>query len=132
MALDAMKQEWLRFKHDCPGERFENHRRRMTHAPEWHRVARVVGGVLLVLLGIAMCFLPGPGLLVILFGLALLAGISPWLARRMDHGEPRLRAWGSEAHRKWDEVPRRTRTVIATVSGMVLGLVLAGVVNAML
>jgi hypothetical protein len=123
MALDAMKQEWLRFKHDRPGERFDNYRRRMSHAPQWKRVLRAIGGGTLVLLGVVFCFLPGPGLLGIAFGLALLAGFSPWLAKRMDRGEPRLRRWTGEKLRAWKHIPKRTRALIGTAVGIAAGLV---------
>lgn len=131
MALDALKQEWLRFKHDRPGERFENHRRRMSHHPHWHRVLRGVAGGTLVVLGIALCFLPGPGLLFLAFGLALVAGMSPWLAHRMDRGEPRMRTWTGEQQRAWKRLPERTRVVIATLTGVFLGLAALVVWDAM-
>lgn len=49
-----------------------------------HRVFRVVAGFTLLLVGILMIFTPGPGWLVILLGLTLLAAELIWARRLMD------------------------------------------------
>ena len=46
------------------------------------RIGAVVAGVILILAGIPMLVLPGPGVLSILLGLSLMAGQFPW-ARRL-------------------------------------------------
>ncbi len=48
------------------------------------RVFRVVAGFTLLLVGILMIFTPGPGWLVILLGLTLLAAEFVWARRLMD------------------------------------------------
>lgn len=54
------------------------------------RVANVVGGLLVVMVGIAMLVLPGPGIAVILIGLALLAPEIPFADRLMENLKSRL------------------------------------------
>jgi Putative transmembrane protein (PGPGW) len=49
------------------------------------RFATLAAGWTLVVAGGLMLFLPGPGLVVILGGLAVLGREAPW-ARRLDHG----------------------------------------------
>jgi uncharacterized protein (TIGR02611 family) len=48
------------------------------------RVAKVVGGFVLLVAGIAMIALPGPGWLTIVAGLAILAGEFIWARRLLD------------------------------------------------
>ena len=48
------------------------------------RIAKIVGGFLLLAAGIAMIALPGPGWLTIAGGLAILAGEFLWARRLLD------------------------------------------------
>jgi uncharacterized protein (TIGR02611 family) len=48
------------------------------------RVSRIVGGFTLLLVGIVMLVTPGPGWVVILLGLGLLAAEFVWARRLMD------------------------------------------------
>ena len=48
------------------------------------RVAKIVGGFVLLVAGIAMIALPGPGWLTIAAGLAILAGEFLWARRLLD------------------------------------------------
>jgi uncharacterized protein (TIGR02611 family) len=48
------------------------------------RLSRIVGGFTLLLIGIVMLITPGPGWLVILLGLGLLAAEFVWAKRLMD------------------------------------------------
>ena len=56
------------------------------------RIARVVGGWTLLAVGAALLVLPGPGLLVIAAGLALLATEYEWAARLLDKVKARIEA----------------------------------------
>jgi putative transmembrane protein PGPGW len=58
------------------------------------RLSRIVGGFTLLLIGVVMLITPGPGWLVILLGLGLLAAEFVWARRLMDrikHGGERVR-----------------------------------------
>ena len=54
------------------------------------RLARMGTGSVLVLAGLAMLVLPGPGFLVIALGLALLARDVPWAARTLERVKQRI------------------------------------------
>jgi uncharacterized protein (TIGR02611 family) len=58
------------------------------------RVFRIVAGFTLLLVGIVMIVTPGPGWLVIFFGLGLLAAEFVWARRLMD----RIRREGERLH----------------------------------
>lgn len=49
------------------------------------RLSRIVGGFTLLLIGVVMLVTPGPGWIVILLGLGLLAAEFVWARRLMDH-----------------------------------------------
>jgi len=57
------------------------------------RVARVVGGFILIIAGIAMLVLPGPGVLTILGGLALIGQEFAWAQRIVDRVKAMLSRW---------------------------------------
>lgn len=82
--------EWLRahfraFLAARSGTRFRRqHRRRQAQPHLLRTILAVAGGLLLVLLGIVMLVTPGPGLLVIAIGAALIAGESRFIARALD------------------------------------------------
>jgi len=82
--------DWLRahlraFLASRSGTRFRRqHRRRQAHPHPARTIFAVVGGVLVFLTGILMLVTPGPGLLVMAIGAALIAGESLLIARWLD------------------------------------------------
>ena len=121
-AVAEMKQEWRQFKHDRPGERFENHRCRMDRHPTWHKVVRAVAGFALIALGVVFCILPGPGTVGIVFGLALLAGMSKSIAHLLDRVEPKLRRGLHRAHEFWRHLSTPRRVLLVAVAAILVGL----------
>jgi len=85
--MSALADEWHQFRADAPGERFGHHYDRACHSSKGARIARLVIGIALIAIGIALLVLPGPGLLVTLFGVALLSAQSKWLAHGLDRAE---------------------------------------------
>jgi hypothetical protein len=57
------------------------------------RIARVVGGFILIIAGMAMLVLPGPGVLTILGGLALIGQEFAWAQRIVDRVKATLSRW---------------------------------------
>lgn len=67
------------------GTRFRRqHRRRQARPHPLRTILAVVGGLLLLLIGTVMLVTPGPGLLVMSAGAALIAGESLLVARWLD------------------------------------------------
>ena len=56
----------------------------------WRRAARILGGTLLSLLGLILLVLPGPGLVVLALGLALLAQDIPFAKNLLEQVQRRL------------------------------------------
>lgn len=76
------------------------------------RIARVVAGFALLLAGVAMLALPGPGWVTIAVGLALLSRDFPWaeksLNRLKDVGTRALaisRDWAHRMRRRFSDAP---------------------------
>jgi hypothetical protein len=86
---------WRDFWRDAPGQRFARRHERLNGGARHPagRVLRAMLGVLLVLVGLVFMALPGPGIVPVLAGLALLAGESRRLAERLDRAEVKVRSW---------------------------------------
>lgn len=79
--------------HSQPGRRFQERYRRM-HAKNtgaWKRCAFFAAGIVLTLVGVFFLAVPGPGIPILVIGLALIAQESKSLARLLDRTEVRLR-----------------------------------------
>jgi uncharacterized protein (TIGR02611 family) len=122
--LTRVKASWKRLIHAPPGVRFQRqhraHRRR--HRNGWSRLATTVGGLVIIAVGIVALPAPGPGLLIIALGAALLARESGPVARWFDRLEVRLRRLIARAVAVW-----RRSTVLEKVLEAAAGLSLAGV-----
>jgi uncharacterized protein (TIGR02611 family) len=79
---------------------------RRTSMDHVRRVARTVSGFTLLLAGLLMIVLPGPGWVTIALGLALLAPHFPWAQRALDRIKDTGRK-GAEISRSWLERLRR-------------------------
>lgn len=93
-AIETVKSYWEDFKAGAPGERFEAfyERRREERSGAWKGVVYVVLGLGLVAVGAVLLVMPGPGLLVVALGLAIIAGESRIMARGLDVTEVKMRA----------------------------------------
>lgn len=65
------------------------------------RVVIAIVGAVVVLLGVAMLVLPGPGLLTIIGGLAILALEFPFAQRWLDAIKREIRKWVDAGKRWW-------------------------------
>lgn len=92
----TLRQKWDEFRALPVGRRFisRNRARRSQPGGLLRTCLLIAGGVGLILAGIAMLVLPGPGLIAIALGAALIAEESRLVARLLD----RLDLWGT---RRW-------------------------------
>jgi hypothetical protein len=102
-------------------------------------MASLTAGPVLFGIGVLFLFVPGPGLPLIVFGLALLAAHSARLANLLDRTEPRLRRAGRHTKRRWHGLPGKAKlgvlfglAALATAAIVLLwqiaGVYLAGLV----
>lgn len=103
-----MREAWKAFRGDRPGERFRNHYRRLRESGSATlRVIALLTGAVLIAGGVILLFLPGPGLLFLVFGLALFAGESRTLAGWLDRAEPPVRRRLAAIRRRWRQISGR-------------------------
>lgn len=84
--LETLRREWRTFRSERVGTRFQRIHRRRAARPSSRpmRIAVMLAGAILVVVGLVMIMLPGPGLLTMLVGVALIAGESLTVARLFD------------------------------------------------
>ena len=121
--VERARGEWRRFRDDPPGRRFRNYRRRLReHGSRALRACGIVCGALLVVAGIAMCFLPGPGVVTLLLGLAMFGGESRRLAGWLDRLEPWLRDKIAAVGRWWRRRSLLSRGALVCLAMAATGL----------
>jgi hypothetical protein len=89
----------LEITQSAPGRRFQERYRRKQSDSAWKRGGFVCVGVVLTLAGIFFLVVPGPGIPILLVGLALLAQTSATVARLLDRSEVKLRRWWKKLRR---------------------------------
>ena len=124
--LDELRKEWHLFRDDAPGERFRNHERRSEQRSRVQRLVYLGLGTLLLAGGVVLLFIPGPGLLLILFGAALFAGESRWLAGQLDRAEPVVRRVAHRALDRWRAASLLARAALVTLVVAVAAAAAAG------
>ncbi len=117
--MSALVQEWRQFRNDPPGERFEHHHDRMKKTgSRAGAVARLLAGIVLIAAGIAMLFIPGPGLIALLFGFGLISGQSKTLARGLDRVEPAIRRTGKRAVHTFKQLSTPARITLVALAAL--------------
>lgn len=91
--FDALKRAFAELRRAQPGQRFQ-HFHEQRHAqpvPAYLRVLAFAGAWFVIVVGIIMMPAPGPGMLVVALGLAMLASVSQRAAKFLDRSELALR-----------------------------------------
>jgi hypothetical protein len=122
---------WRRLRHGKPGRRFQDqkdhHGGGRDRPTGWQRAATAVLGAALVVAGVVLLALPGPGLLVSALGLVLLSQSVTVVGAFLDRCELRLRELGSRGRVWWARASTGRRLVsvglLATLAAPVAYLV---------
>ena len=120
--LSELKKHWRTFRNATPGKRFEKQHDARAGGPP--PIVFYAAGAVLLAGGVVLLFIPGPGLLLIAFGAALIARQSLWLAKRLDRLELVLRRAAQKARTGWRRSSAAVRAAI--VAAAVLGAAGAG------
>ena len=117
--LAELKKSWSTFRKGRPGERFESFYRARKQARDSSRIVFLVVGILLLVGGVILLFIPGPGILLIAFGGALVAQQSLWMAKLLDEIELFGRKVFRFGERFWKRasVPIRALVVFVAAAG---------------
>lgn len=104
-----LKQSWQRFKQSKPGERFQDqhHNGSSGQSRPVMRVLRMALGIVITLVGLVLMPAPGPGMLIVALGLAMLAHESLIVAKALDRAELWARPYALRVLGWWKEKRRR-------------------------
>jgi hypothetical protein len=95
----TLKDDWERLRFAAPGRRFRDFRRYKLElvqgATIGSRIFKIGMGILLVLFGLGIGWLPGPGGFLAVLGLAVLVPFIPGMAYLMDRTEIWIRRCAS-------------------------------------
>lgn len=108
--FDEFKQRWHHFSETPPGQRFTKHfhqRQQQRPSSLHNKILAFGGGILLIGVGLIMLIAPGPGILVVLIGAALIAQESLTAARILDWLDLRLQPLIAWLARKWRSYQNR-------------------------
>ena len=120
----GLKKEWCDLRNRRPGQRFqgryERNRRSRTNKLWARRFFQPVVGTILFAAGIVFCFIPGPGLPLLIVGAALLAERSRTLARAMDWSEVKLRELISRGMAWWRQASVLAKDAIIVLAAFAI------------
>lgn len=126
--FESMRKQWRSFRETPAGQRFQNaHEQRgqgRSKSGPAVRACYLAGGVVLTAAGFLLMPLPGPGSLVALGGLAMLARESIVVARSLDWADLKLEnGWEKfvARWRKWGWVQRSCLAIVALLLIMSAG-----------
>ena len=113
---EKAKSLWRTFEKAPAGERFERLHEAQKEIGGWTGIALTLLGGLLLLGGVVLLFIPGPGILFIAFGAALVAQRSLWLARNLDSIEVLARRTARRVFRLWKAASTPVRGLVVLVA----------------
>jgi hypothetical protein len=123
--IERAKENWRRFKQSKPGHRFQDHHHRYQRGYRSRSYLRgflgIVWGLLVVVGGIVAVPAPGPGWLIILLGLGMIAGESLSFAHSVDRVEVGLRQLAGLVAGVWAASPAPVKVLVIMVCATALG-----------
>lgn len=121
--FEKLKQSWRAFEEDTAGQRFRDYyeRRHQSHQSAWRKALFIGGGLLIMAAGVFMMVAPGPGLLAIFVGAALIAQQSLLAARTLDWLELRLRELTAWSLTLWRRLPRMVKILLVVLVVVLVG-----------
>jgi hypothetical protein len=113
--IEGVKRTWADLMRSEPGRRFQDRNERQHAGRKWDRarVLKLALGFGLIVPGIIMIPFPGPGAVIVILGLALIADEFKPVARFLDRAELSLRgAYGQ----LWGKAPTTQRVAVIFIS----------------
>jgi uncharacterized protein (TIGR02611 family) len=114
--IERAKENWRCFKQSKPGHRFQDHHHRCQRAYRSRSYFRglfgIAWGLLVVVGGVIAVPAPGPGWLIILLGLGVIAGESLFFACWIDRVELRMRRLARLLVGIWTTSPTLVKVLI--------------------
>lgn len=121
----GLKKSWQELKKGRPGQRFQERAKRGKEeraSQSWiKRFLKPALAVILIVAGLILCVIPGPGLPLVIVGAALLAERSLIIARSLDWTEVRGQKMLAWAKRWWSHGTEAGRFAAVLIAAVLLG-----------
>ena len=118
--IKEWKKDWKAFEKAPPGQRFtRRYQARKTSGRPGSRIVTVIVGLILIVGGAILLVIPGPGLLVIAFGGALIGQEFRWAAVALDWAEVTLRKAVRFGLRFWKAASVAVRAAVVSAATLV-------------
>jgi uncharacterized protein (TIGR02611 family) len=128
--IERAKENWQEFKNSEPGERFQDryNRRRQEEQGRWSKgaILNIVLGLLIIVGGLVIGLVPGPGGFIAFLGLGLIGSEFHPTAKALDWGEVKVRAVASWAKNIWDVLPLGGKIIVGVLALIVVAAVAYG------
>lgn len=115
--ISTLRTDLRLLRDDEPGQRFVRRYDRHRGSSRAGRITRAILGFILAVAGVLMLVLPGPAIVVIPLGLAMVGGEVEFGARFLDRAELWLRRHGRTLRERWHR--SRHKTLIAVIGAIV-------------
>ncbi len=128
--IERAKENWQEFKNSEPGERFQDryNRRRQEEQGRWSKgaILNIVLGLLIIVGGLVIGLVPGPGGFIAFLGLGLIGSEFQPTAKALDWGEVKVRAVALWAKNIWDVLPLGGKIIVGVLALVVVAAVAYG------
>ena len=117
--LQQARKLWKAFEKAPAGERFVRLHHAQKEVGGFAGTALFLIGIALVIGGVVLLFIPGPGILLIAFGAALVSQRSLWLAEQLDSTELLARRLARKIVVFWKAASTPMRAAVIALAGVV-------------
>lgn len=117
--MKRFRSSWHGFSEGRTGRRFRDRYHRRRRSGQKTRLSTILalgGGIALMLAGLLMLVIPGPGWITLFLGLGLVSGEFLPAARLMDRGEVKARKLLRKTIKLWRRFPAAAWSVTASVA----------------
>lgn len=121
--MGRLRHELETLREATPGRRFEDAHERLRIRNSPVRLTVLGFGIVFTLAGALTFWIPGPNFVIVLVGLAIVAGQWRRAARVLDRIEVGIRRWNDE---KWDPYPHKRRAIALIWFSVVVALAVIG------
>jgi uncharacterized membrane protein YbaN (DUF454 family) len=120
--LQTLRKQWRDLASAQPGHRFQSHyRREHQKSGGTNRPWKLIVGIALIVVGVVLMFLPGPGVVFLALGGAFLAGESQVVARALDRFELYALRLFAKIKRQWQHTSLPGKVLAAVVLVAIVG-----------
>ncbi len=118
--FERLKEQWQELKEGDPGKRFQEHycRRQEGGRSRLRKPLFIGAGVLIIAAGIFFLPAPGPGSLILIIGVALIAQESRLAARALDWTEVKVRPVAEWGIRTWKHASPAVKALIILLAAV--------------